>query len=154
MQSLRLHSLPHPWFTGLVTFALAALAAASVGYWALKWPAPATPLQAEVSEPAVRSIDSAQVAQLLGATSASASAAPTLNLPSKYKLLGVIAVGPHGGSALIAIDGLPPKPYRVGDHLTDDLLLQSVQARSATLAASMQGAGTFTLELPSLFGAP
>jgi len=135
----------------LVTFLFAALAAASVGYWVLKWPAPASPMRAALSEPTAPSLDSAKVAQLLGASSGSAD--PTPNASSKYKLLGVIASGTKNGSALISIDGQPAKPYRVGERLADDLLLQSVQARSAMLAADAQGTGTVTLALPPLPGA-
>ena len=152
MQSLSLQSPPHPWLTRLVTFMLAALAAASVGYWALKWPAPKPTARAVPAEPASPPIDTAKVAQLLGAK-AGLPTAPVA-AAARYKLLGVIAQGPHSGSALIATDGKPAKPYRVGERVTDDLLLHGVKARSVTLAADAQGAGAVTLELPPLSGTP
>lgn len=152
MQSLRLDSPPRPWWTRLVTLLLATLAAASVGYWVLQWPAPAPPLRTAVPDAASNTIDSAQVARLLGA--AANSTAPAANPASSYKLLGVIASGSQHGSALIAVDTQPAKPYRVGEHLSENLLLQSVQARRVTLAADAQGTGAVTLELPALPGQP
>lgn len=152
MQSLSLHSSPNPWLVRLVTFVLAALAAASVGYWVLKWPAPASTVRAMAAEPATAPIDTAKVALLLGANPG--ALAPTVSTPSKYKLLGVIAEGAHGGSALIAIGDEPAKPYRVGERLTDDMVLQSVKPRSATLTADSLGSGGVTLEMPPLPGTP
>lgn len=155
MPSLSLHSPPNPWLIRFVTFLLAALAAASVSYWVLKWPAPTSTVRAIAPEPALPPIDTAKVAQLLGSNPNTAgNQAPTVNAQSRYKLLGVIAEGAHGGSALIAIDGETAKPYRVGEHLSDNLVLQSVKARSATLAASLQDNAGVTLELPPLPGAP
>jgi general secretion pathway protein C len=154
MHSLSLHSSPNPWLIRLVTFLLAALAAASLSYWVLTWPAP-TAARALTPEPAAPAIDTAKVAQLLGANpNAAGPQAATVSAPSKYKLLGVIAEGAHGGSALIAIDSEPAKPYRIGEHLSDTLVLKSVKARSVTLAAGLQDNGGITLELPPLPGAP
>ena len=157
MQSLSLHSPQNPWLTRLVTFLLAALVAASVGYWVLKWPTQPTATRLPVAEPAAPVIDPAKVALLLGAqpdTSAADAPAPALNIQSKYKLLGVIAQGGQRGSALIAIEGQPAKPYRVGDALADNLVLQAVKARSATLATDLRSPTGVTLELPALPGAP
>lgn len=155
MQSLSLHSSPNPWLIRLVTFLLAAMAAVSTSYWVMTWPAPTSTTRALAPEPALPPIDTTKVAQLLGANPNAADAqTPTVSAPSKYKLLGVIAEGAHGGSALIAIDGEPAKPYRIGEHLSDTLVLKSVKARSATLAAGLQDNGGVTLELPPLPGAP
>lgn len=157
MQSLSLHSSPNPWLIRLVTFLLAALAAASIGYWVLKWPAPASTAQLALQDPATPPIDSTKIAQLLGANPGATGAAtqtPTTSAASRFQLLGVIALGSRSGSALIAVDNAPAKPYRVGEPVTDDLLLQSVKARSITLAASLQGDGGITLELPPLPGVP
>lgn len=155
MQSLSLHSSPNTWLIRLVTFLFAAMTAASASYWVLKWPAPTSPTRAIAPEPATAPIDTAKVAQLLGANPHAADAkAPLVSAPSKYKLLGVIADGPRGGSALIAINDEPAKPYRVGERLSDDMVLRSVKARSATLSADEPGSGGVTLELPPLSGAP
>jgi general secretion pathway protein C len=53
---------------------------------------------------------------------------------------------------LIGIDGQPAKPYRVGEHLTDKLVLQSVTTRSAVLATGINARDGMTLELPPLPG--
>jgi general secretion pathway protein C len=145
------------WPARLSTFVLAALAAASMVYWGLRWSEQlATPRSGSVwSEP--RPIDTARVAQLLGASVAPASegiAAPVSNTAANYKLEGVIAQGRNSGrgSALIAIDGEKARPYKVGDRLSDDLVLQSVSARGAALAPRMAAPASIQLELPPLDG--
>jgi general secretion pathway protein C len=82
---------------------------------------------------------------------------PIASLQSRFKLLGVIAQSSAGaqgtyGSALIAVDGTPAKPYRVGQLVADDLTLQSVQARSAALGTKGQSQAAVTLDLPMLQG--
>jgi general secretion pathway protein C len=143
------------WPARLSTLVLAALAAASVVFWGLRWSEPSSLPRASSDWAGPRPIDTGRVALLLGATSATASGdddeAP-LQVAARYKLLGVIA-GPKGhefGSALIAIDDAPAKPYKVGDRLSDDVLLQSVSKRGAALAPSMQATAAITLELPPL----
>lgn len=143
------------WPARLSTFLLAALAAASVVYWGLRWsePIPTPRANSDWSNP--RPIDTARVAQLLGASATPASdgaGAPAVNAAVNYKLEGVIAQGRDSGlgSALIAIDGEKAKPYKVGDRLSDDLVLQSVSARGAALASSMQAPVSIALELPPL----
>jgi general secretion pathway protein C len=65
-------------------------------------------------------------------------------------LVGVVATRAHGGAALISIDGKPPKPFRVGAPVDEGLVLQSVDARGAILAASAEAPPAVTLELPLL----
>ena len=67
---------------------------------------------------------------------------------SRYVLLGVVADRDHSGAALIAVDGKPAKPYRVGARVDDGLLLQSVAPRRAVLASSADAPASVTLELP------
>jgi general secretion pathway protein C len=90
------------------------------------------------------------VARLLGANpvAASPAGAPTASLASRFNLLGVVAARSHSGAALIAVDGKPPRPYRVGSAIEEGLVLQSVQRRRAVLAASAGGPAVLTLELP------
>lgn len=155
MHSLSLHSTPNLWLTRLVTLLLAALAAASVGYWVLKWPVPDATQRVAAPEPTAPAVDAAKVARLLGAgpgTSTTAAPSASLLMAAKYKLLGVMAHGSRSGSALIAVDGKPAKPFRVGEAVADGLLLQSVKARSVTLGPDKTGAGSVTLELPTLPG--
>jgi general secretion pathway protein C len=139
------------WPARLSTFVLAALAAASVVYWGLRWSEPISSPRANSDGFSQRPVDTGRIAQLLGASATPANG-PAVIATTQYKLLGVIA-GAKGrgiGSALIAIDSEPAKPYKVGDRLSDDLLLQSVTARGATLAPGMQEPASVELELPPL----
>lgn len=141
------------WPARLSTFLLAALAAASVVYWGLRWSEPMSTPRANGDWSNPRPIDTGRVAQLLGASATPVSGgAPAVNAMGQYKLIGVIAEakGRGFGSALIAIEGAPAKPYKVGDRLSDDLLLQSVSARGAALASSMRAPASVELELPPL----
>ncbi len=86
-------------------------------------------------------------ARSLGAQPAGAVAAPSL--ASRFQLLGVLTGGPSQGAALIAVDGKPAKPVRVGAVVAEGLVLQSTQERRANLGASLQGPAALTLELPA-----
>lgn len=90
------------------------------------------------------------MARLLGASpvAASGSAQPAASLASRFNLLGVVAARSHRGAALIAVDGKPARPYRVGATIDEGLVLQSVQGRRAVLAATAGGPAVLTLELP------
>lgn len=73
-------------------------------------------------------------------------------LDSRFRLVGVAAPRPNGaggGLALIAVDGKPPRPFRVGALVEGDMVLHAVQARGATLGPR-GGAVTVTLEIPAL----
>lgn len=138
------------WHTRLVTFFLAAAAAASAGFWTLQWPSRADVQRISVPVNAPDAIDSSNVAQVLGhsiATTAGAVADGVAATPG-FKLLGVITTGPQRGSALIAIDTLPAKPYRVGDRVSDNLVLRSVSARSVVLGDGDDAGDGITLTLP------
>lgn len=76
-----------------------------------------------------------------------ASAVPAA---SRYVLTGVVADQSQGGAALIAVDGKPPKAVRVGATVDGSLVLQSVTARRAVLAADAKSPASVTLELPPL----
>ncbi|HSV47333.1 MAG TPA: type II secretion system protein N [Ramlibacter sp.] len=138
------------WAVRGATFVLWALVAASAAYWALKLlarPAPAL-LVAAPRMPAA--VDPAAVGRLLGSRpqAVAASAAPSLS--SRFALLGVVAGPSQRGAALIAVDGKPARPFRVGSAIDEGLLLQSVQGRSAVLAASSDGPAVLTLDMPPL----
>ena len=62
----------------------------------------------------------------------------------------MVAGNSRRGAALIAIDGKPARPYRVGGVLEEGLVLQAVEGRRAVLAASAEGPALLTLELPAL----
>ncbi|MDB5881774.1 MAG: hypothetical protein JWP43_1652 [Ramlibacter sp.] len=106
-----------------------------------------------MAPPAARSpapADPATVARVLGFNAAVATAAPAPSAASRFNLVGVVANRGHGGAALIAIDGKPPKPFRVGAPVDEGLVLQSVDARRAVLAPSAEAPPAVTLDLPLL----
>lgn len=138
------------WTVRSVTFFVWAAVAASAVYWGMKLAGsnPSVPrVPAATRQPAPA--DPVAVARLLGASGA--AAAPAAAQPaavSRFNLLGIVADKSQHGAALIAVDGKPAKPYRVGASIDESLVLQSVQPRSAVLAASMEGPPVVTLELP------
>ncbi len=142
---------PSIWWPRGASFVLAALAAASASFWALKVSAVNTATNAPVaamSGPVV--IDAVSVARALGGGPGTAAvAAPSASLASRFAMVGVVADQHSAGAALIAMDGKPAKPYRVGDAIEDGLILQSVQGRKAALGPA-SGAAVLTLELPPL----
>ena len=92
------------------------------------------------------------VLRLLGVQAANAVAAraPVASLASRFALIGVLAGrSSGGGAALIAVDGQPAKPFRVGAAVDEGLLLQSLDPRQARLGASMDGPATLTLDMPA-----
>ena len=139
------------WWLRLVTFLVAALAAASATFWTLKWTTPTA------SHPAGTVIfsdapptDPLAVARVLGGGQTVASISPLEPAANRFKLIGVVAERSQGGYALISIDGKPAKPYRVGAQIDAGLVLHSVAPRSAALAASIDAPASMTLELPKL----
>src|SRR5947208_10861261 len=99
-------------------FVIWALVAASVVFWALRLsvqgpsaPAYTVPV-GDVA--AVRG----DLARLFGSTTVSALTATAPEASSRFRLVGVaapVASAPQGsGIALVAIDGKPARPYRVG----------------------------------------
>ena len=139
------------WTVRGTTFLLWAAAAASAIAWGLKLGNPTG--QGPGVPAAVRpplAADPAAVARLLGQAQGSGPAAPAAApLSSRFSLVGVVADRSQQGAALIAVDGRPPKPFRVGSSVDEGLVLQSVQARRAVLGASADGPATVTLDLPS-----
>lgn len=135
------------WFSRIVSFLLAALAAGSVAFWALKWSNPMTPANATaVQLQAPVAADTATVAKALGGGPAAPTAATPL-ASSRFVLVGVLAGKSQEGAALIAVDGKPAKPVRVGGNVGDDWTLRSVQTRRAVLARSGE---EVQIDLPAL----
>ena len=145
MQMTNAHS---SWLPKGITFALAAVAAASVVYWGLKdWRVQAVPgVSASLSKPAP--VTTTMVARALGG-GMRLTATNTVAPPStRYTLVGIIANRSGGGVALISVDGKAAKPVRVGAFIDDRLLLQSVEGRRALLAAGVDRPTEVTLDLP------
>ena len=69
--------------------------------------------------------------------------------PTVLTELAVLAgTASGGGAALIAVDGKPPKPFRVGASVDDGLVLQSLNRREARLGPAPTGDSTLTLVVP------
>ena len=140
------------WGARLGTLALWALAGASVVYWGLRLSARPVGLTVPVVAPAAVAPDAQAMACLLGVPAAGAAAAraPAASLTSRFALIGVLAGrSSGGGAALIAVDGQPAKPFRVGAAVDEGLVLQSLDPRQARLGASVDGPATLTLDMPA-----
>ncbi|MDP1649978.1 MAG: hypothetical protein Q8M01_17500 [Rubrivivax sp.] len=136
-----------------LTFLVWALAAASALAWGLQIfvRPPSTPTPAVVADTgtAVRG----DLTRLLGvdAASALAQAAPEAAADARFRLVGVVSPrspkAAREGLALIAVDGKPPRAYRVGAAVDGLHVLQGVDARGATLGPR-GGAALIALKLP------
>lgn len=140
-----------PWWPRTAAFVLWAVAVASAAFWGLRMTAARGGQQAPtVAMAPDAQADPAAVARFLGATGAAPTAAAAPALASRFVLTGVVAAASQRGAALIAVDGKPPKPYRVGSLVEEGLVLQSVAPRQAVLGPARDGPPAFTLELPAL----
>ena len=130
-------------------------AAASVVFWVLNFPSgnavQGLPL-VQSSDPAVSGSSSSHLVRALGVQ----AALPEVSIAqsSRFELWGVVAGASGQGSALIAVDGQPPRPFRVGQTVTDGVVLQSLGPKQAQLGARAQGAALFSLRLPGADKAP
>lgn len=141
---------PATWSVRGATFALWALAAASAVFWGLKLSGSGSRVTAPAAAPRpVAAVDPAAIARLLGSTPAAAAMpVAAASVASRFQLVGVAAgASSGGGAAVIAVDGKPARPYRVGSAIDEGLVLQSVQGRRATLGPP-NGPAAVILELP------
>jgi len=137
----------HRWAPRLATLALWALAGAGTVYWGLRLSAPAASPAPAAAAPEAVLADTQALARLLGAQAASAAEAPAA--ASRFVLQGLLAGVTSGdGAALIAVDGKPARPYRVGASVEPGLVLQSLSRREARLGPAAEGATTLTLQMP------
>jgi general secretion pathway protein C len=136
------------WAVAGATFALWALVAASAAYWGLKLSSAGDVATAPPAPRNPAPVNAAAVARLLGSNPSAVAAAPPPSAASRFKLLGVVANRGHGGAALIAVDGKPPKPFRVGALVEEGLVLQSVDAKQAALGPRMDAPPSITHQLP------
>lgn len=145
------------------TFLVWLLAAGCIVYWALKFVNGAVaPLSASVAAPSAGAgnLDALSLTKGLGGRQPPASnnppavAAASALQASRFVLTGVVVQrSSRQGVALIAVDGKPPRPYRVGAELADGVILQSVSNGKAMLATSAEAAPELTLALPQLSSA-
>jgi general secretion pathway protein C len=141
-------NLQSRWAVAGSTFALWALVAAGAVYWGLKLTGRSAAATAPVAARTPAPADPAAVARLLGSGPQAATAAPVASLASRFALVGVVASRGDNATALIAVDGKPAKPFRVGGAVDEGLVLQSVETRRVILAASAGSPTAVTLDLP------
>ena len=139
--------------TRWVTFGVWVGVAACAAFWALKVFVRPLPVPSSA-----RTVADAQALRgdwslVLGNTP-EAAPAPVVAASSRFKLIGVVAPRAERaaaeGLALIAIDGKPPKAYRVGAAVDGDLVLQRVHARGADLGVRDAAAASVALDVPPL----
>jgi general secretion pathway protein C len=134
-------------------------AAASVVFWVLHISS-VDSVQAESSmqtaDPTMTAAPSAKSSAFLNRALGVQSPMPEIStVPStRVQLWGVVAGASGRGSALISVDGLPARAFRVGQTVTDDLVLQSLGPKQALLGASPKGATLLTISLPELGKTP
>lgn len=140
------------WGVRLGTLVLWAAAGASVVFWGLRLSAPpaGAPAPAVLTPPPPP--DAQALARLLGAVPAAPGAAPATpvaSLASRFALIGVLSGrNSGGGAALIAVDGKPAKPFRVGAEVDQGLVLQALGPRQAQLGTRLGGPAELTLDMP------
>ena len=139
------------------TFGVWALVAGSTVFWGLRIFAPATAAPPDVPVAQPGSDIRGDLTRLFGPDIVPAppvQSAPVEAAPDpRFTLLGVVsprnASAAREGVALIAIDGKPPKAYRVGMVVEGSTVLQAVSARGAQLGPR-GGPSIVALELPPL----
>lgn len=136
-----------------VTFLVWAAVAASAVAWGLKVfvRPPAAPPQTLVAETGTAA--RGDLTRLLGADApvVVAAVAPEPAADARFQLVGVVSPrspqAAREGLALIAVDGKPPRAYRVGAVVDGGHVLQAVSPRGATLGPA-EGAALVALKLP------
>lgn len=144
-----LRNLDSRWGVRLGTMVLWAVAGASTVYWGLRLSS--RPVGAVVPAAAPQPVvpDPQALARLLGAVPAASVVTAAPAAASRFALVGVLAgLRSGGGAALIAVDGKPPRPYRVGATVEPGLVLQSLDRRQARLGPRVDGDTTLSLDIP------
>lgn len=141
----------------LAAFLVWGLVAACGVYWALRLGATPRPVPEHAQPVGGTALARGDIARLFASPAVAVAPGVVVaepGLASRFKLVGVMA--PRGaqrerpqGVALIAVDGKPARPYRVGARLDGELVLQTVALRSATLGPQ-GGAPALQLDLAPL----
>lgn len=136
------------WAARIAAFTTALLLGTSLVVWILQWPVASDVVAPALAQPPAPARDPIALAGLLGSGAAPVQMATPLESTSRFSLIGVVARSSGQGSAVISVDGLPPKSYRVGGMVADGVVLHSVGPRKAMLANRVDGAVAQTLEMP------
>jgi general secretion pathway protein C len=136
------------WTLRLFTLMIWLLVGLCAAYWAFKFVTTKTVEATTAQSAPTVEVDSKAVGRLLGATDTVAVKAVNTPASTKFVLFGLANSAGGQGYALIALDGKPAKPYRVGSLVADNLLLKSISKTGVILAASLKSPDGVTLELP------
>lgn len=130
------------WTVRLLTFVLATCLACSALYWVFSWPESQNN-SAVIPEVQLESgAEGLNFNRLLDPTNAVKTVVSPAIANNRYRLVGVLSVPGPNGQALISINDKPAKSYRIGQVVDEDLVLQSVAGRTATLAKASVAAPT------------
>jgi general secretion pathway protein C len=148
MTTAAFKSSSNSWTLRLFTLLIWLLVGLCTAYWAFKFATTKTvEATAALAAPTVV-VDSKAIGKLLGATDVVTAKALNTSASSKFALFGLANSVGGQGVALIALDGKPAKPYRVGSLVADDLILKSISKTGVVLATSLKSPDGVTLELP------
>lgn len=136
------------WTLRLFTLLIWLLVGLCAAYWAFKFVTTKTVEATTAQSLPTVEIDSKAVGKLLGATDVVAVKATNTPASTKFVLFGLANSAGGQGYALIALDGKPAKPYRVGSLVADNLLLKSISKNGVILASSLKSPDGVTLDLP------
>jgi len=123
------------WTPLAVSLAMSALLCATIAYWALQWLAPAVPIAPAGSlSDRQDTPDLVAAVPLFGLPVGGRAAGPDAAL-SNIRVLGV-AASTVRGSAVLSVDGKPPRAYMVGDAVTAEATLAEVRSDAAVIERS------------------
>ncbi|WOB09277.1 hypothetical protein [Piscinibacter gummiphilus] len=137
----------------LSAFVIWALVAAALVFWGMRLVVRADPVPLNAAVVGESTSARGDLSRLFGAEPvAQVAAAPAAS--TRFRLLGVMAAkpAPEGmtpGVALISIDGKPARAFSAGARIEDQLVLQNVSLRTASIGVD-KGPTSFVLELPAL----
>ena len=137
-----------PTFLRLTSLLVWAVVAYSAVVFGLQWGAGA-PVDAVVAGSEQKQVspdvDSLSVSKALGVAPVQSASA---SLAIRFVLVGVMDGGPSQGVALISVDGKPAKPYRIGQTVSDGLVVVGTGPKKAELGPQLGVASSLVLELP------
>jgi general secretion pathway protein C len=139
MTTATLKPSANSWTLRLFTLLIWLLVGLCAAYWAFKFATTKTVEATTTQSTPTVVVDSKAVGRLLGATDTIAVKAVNTLSSTKFVLFGMANSVRGQGYALIALDGKPARPYRVGSMVADNLLLKS---------SSLKSPDGVTLELP------
>jgi general secretion pathway protein C len=135
-----------------ITLFVWAAVAATLLFWGFKLWVKTTPVPPQAQMADNTAVARGDLTRLLGvdAPPPVATAEPEPAPDARFTLVGVVSprarVAAREGLALIAVDGKPPKAFRVGALVDGNNVLQTVSARGVTLGPR-QGAASIALNL-------